>query len=208
MSEITAILPQKRDKERCSIYIDGQFYCGLTLETVVKNRLKAGQAVELSALDVMQFESEKTTALDKALKRISVSMKTEKEVVDYLRGKGYVDGVIDYVVEKMKSYGFIDDEEYARQYVRSASKNKGRRLIELELQRKGVQSSVAAETVDRIENEEDSALRILQKYMRGKESDEKTLYKAFRYLIGKGFEYDTAKSALSAYGERDEDRTF
>lgn len=205
MSEITAILPQKRDKERCSVYVDGQFYCGLTLETAVKNRLKQGQAIDVAELDRMQFESEKVTALDKALKHISVSMKTEKGIVSYLRKKGYVDGVIDYVVEKMKSYGFINDEEYARLYVQSASKGKGRHLIAMELQKNGIHGSVAEEAVERIENEDEVALKVLQKYMRGKTPDQKTLYKAFRYLIGKGFEYDTVKGAISAYGETDED---
>ena len=29
MSDITAITPQVKDKERCNIYVDGKFYCGL-----------------------------------------------------------------------------------------------------------------------------------------------------------------------------------
>ena len=41
--------------------------------------------------------------------------------------------------------------------------------------------------------------------MRGRTADRETLYKAFRYLLGKGFEYDTAKSALTAWGGSDEE---
>lgn len=36
LSEITAITPQVKDKTRCNIFIDGRFYCGLTLEAAVK----------------------------------------------------------------------------------------------------------------------------------------------------------------------------
>ena len=32
MSEITSIEPQVKDKRRCSIFIDGRFYCGMKLE--------------------------------------------------------------------------------------------------------------------------------------------------------------------------------
>ena len=31
MSEITSVETQKKDKTRCSIYIDGAFYCGIKL---------------------------------------------------------------------------------------------------------------------------------------------------------------------------------
>jgi regulatory protein len=205
MSEITAILPQKKDKERCSIYIDGQFYCGMALETVILNRLKAGQSVELARLDELQFESEKTTALDKALKHLSASMKTQKEITDFLKRKGYVESVIDYVIEKLQSYGFVDDSEYARQYVQSAEKNKGKKLVSLELQRKGVAADEAERAVGNMQGESEAAWRVLSKYMRGKEITRETLYKALRYLIGKGFDYDTAKEAISRLGDTDED---
>ena len=206
MSEITGILPQKKDATRCNIYLNGSFYCGMKLEVVIKNRLKVGQDVELSYLDALQLESEKATALDKAMTHLSSSMKTRRQVSDFLRKKGYVDAVVEYVLEKLEGYGFVDDGEYARQYVGSASKTKGRRLIALELQKKGVPADEAQAAVENIQGEEDAALKILQKYMRGRTADRETLYKAFRYLLGKGFEYDTAKSALTAWrGSNEED---
>lgn len=201
MGEITAILPQKKDKKRCSIYVDGQFCCGLNLETAVKNRLKAGMKIDAAELEKLQFESEKTTAFDRALTHLSASMKSEKEMSDYLKKKGYLPAVIDYVLEKLRDYSFVDDEEYARQYVKSASKNKGRRLIGLELQRKGVSEEAVQTAVDEIPDEDAAARRVLQKYMRSRTADKETLYKAFRYLLSKGFEYETARSALTAYGE-------
>lgn len=205
MSEITGILPQKKDATRCNIYLNGSFYCGMKLEVVIKNRLKVGQDVELSYLDALQLESEKATALDKAMTHLSSSMKTRRQVSDFLRKKGYVDAVVEYVLEKLEGYGFVDDEEYARQYAGSASKTKGRRLIALELQKKGLSADAAQAAVENIQGEEDAALKILQKYMRGRTADRETLYKAFRYLLGKGFEYDTAKSALTAWGGSDEE---
>ena len=205
MGEITAILPQKKDKTRCNIYLNGQFYCGMKLEVVMNNRLKCGAEVSPSYLDDLQLESEKMTALDKALNHLSSSMKTRKQITDFLKKKGYLNGIIEYVLEKLESYGYIDDAEYARQYTNSAGKTKGRRLIALELQKKGVSAEQAYQAVENIQGEEQSALKILQKYMKNKPSDRETLYKAFRYLIGKGFEYDTVKSALQAFGEIDED---
>ena len=208
MSVITAIEEQKKDKNRVSLYIDGQFYCGMALETILQNRIKVGQVVDRVELDQLQFESEKSSALDKALKHLSSAMKTEKETSDFLRRKGYVEPVIEYVLQKLRSYGFVDDEEYARQYVSFAGKNKGKRLVGAELQRKGVAADVAERIVERMEGQDEAAFAILQKYLRAKEITRENLYKATRYLLGKGFDYDTVKSAVCKFGDTDEDNTF
>ena len=46
---------------------------------------------------------------------------------------------------------------------------------------------------------------VLEKYLRSKEPTRENLSKAFRYLMSKGFDYDVAKRALTAYGELDEE---
>ncbi|MDE7305894.1 MAG: recombination regulator RecX, partial [Clostridia bacterium] len=66
MSEITSIEPQKKDKERCNVYVDGRFYCGIKLEVAIKFHLKAGMQIEKSRLDEIQLETEKSQAMDKA----------------------------------------------------------------------------------------------------------------------------------------------
>ena len=207
MNEITGILPQTKDKSRCNIYLDGRFCCGLTLETVIKNRLKVGCIVSEERLAEMQLDSEKNTAFDKALTHLSATRKTEKQIRTYLSGKGYLPAVVDYVLEKLRSYNFVNDEEYAEVYVEQAVKRKGGRMIRAELRGKGVTDEaidVALSTVDE-ETEVATATGILQKYMRGKTVDKESLQKAYRYLMSKGFSYDVAKSALSAFGDCDDD---
>lgn len=206
MNEITGILPQVKDKTRCNIYLDGRFCCGLTLESVVKNRLKVGRIITEDELAEIQLESEKNTAFDKALTHLSATRKTEQQMRKYLAEKGYLSGVIEYVLEKLRSYNFVNDGEYAEAYVEQAVKKKGERMIRMELRGKGVSDEkidAALSAVDE-ETEIQTATGILQKYMRGKTADKETLQKAYRYLMGKGFGYDVAKSALSAFGEVDE----
>lgn len=207
MNEITAITPQVKDKTRCNVYVDGRFCCGLTLEATMKYRLKVGQVVSEERLAEIQLESEKNTAFDKALTHLSATRKTEKQVRTYLGGKGYLPAVVDHVVEKLRSYNFLNDGEYAEAYVESAAKRKGGRLIRMELRGKGVSDSEIDLALDALDEttEVQTATAILQKYMRGKTADKETLQKAYRYLMGKGFDYDVAKSALTAFGDREED---
>lgn len=207
LNEITAITPQVKDKTRCNIYIDGRFCCGLTLETVVKNRLKVGKIVSEQALAEMQMESEKNTALNKALGFLSATRKTEREVRSYLMKKGYLPEVANYVVGKLREYSFINDEEYAEAYTESAAKRKGGRRIRMELKGKGLSDEAIEGALTGLdpERELETAKAILEKYMRGKSPDKESLQKAYRYLLGKGFDYETAKAAIAAYGEIDEE---
>lgn len=207
MNEITSITPQMKDKTRCNIYVDGRFCCGLTLEATVRNRLKVGQIVSPERLAEIQLESEKNTAFDKALTHLSATRKTEKQIREYLSGKGYLPAVVEYAVEKLRSYNFLNDGEYAEAYVEFSAKRKGSRLIKMELRSKGISEKEIEGALDSLsgETELESAKAILEKYMRGKTVDKQTLQKAYRYLMGKGFDYEVAKEALSALGACEEE---
>lgn len=195
--EITAITPQKHDAARCNIEVDGRFFCGMQLLTVMEHRLKVGSIVTEEELSQLQLAGERQTALDKALTHISASMKTERDIRDFLRRKGYLQDVADYVVGKMKGYGYLDDEAYARAYAESAGKRKGGRLIRMELKRKGVSDQAIAAALSEGVDEGAAAKAALEKYLRGKKPDEKTLRKAYAHLMSRGFDYDTARSALA-----------
>lgn len=193
--EITSIEPQKKDKNRCNVYIDGRFYCGLTLQAALKYRLKAGMHVEKPFLDEIQLETDKNTALDKALTHISSSMKTEKQIADFLSKKGYTEPVCEYVLERMRYYNFIDDYAYCKAYISGVS-GRGKRLLEADLLKRGAKREAIERALSEVEEDGGEARAVAQKYLRGKERTKENLYKAFRYLISRGFGYDTAKEAV------------
>lgn len=196
MSLITAITPQIKDKGRVNIFIDGKFCCGMQLETVVKNRLKAGCEITSSDLAVMQLESEKSVALDKAMGFISSSVKTEKGVYDYLVKKGYTEPVSAYCVEKLVDYGYLDDANYVKAYFGKYSKTKGVRLITMELKAKGIREDKIKAEAENYIDESESAKKVADKYLKGKVRDFKNVQKAYKYLLSKGFSYETAKEAV------------
>jgi regulatory protein len=207
VNEITSILPQVKDKKRCNIYVDGRFCCGLTLEATVKNRLKVGMVITPERLSQIQLESEKNTAMDKALHFISATRKTQEQVKTYLQGKGYLPAVIEYVLEKLKGYDFLNDAEYAKDYVSFSAGRKGAKLIKLQLRAKGLSGEDIDGAMATLEPkmQEDAAKSILEKYMRHKTADRETLAKAFKYLLSKGFDYDVARGALGTLGDVEEE---
>ena len=204
MAEITSIEPQKKDAKRCNVYVDGRFYCGIKLEVAVKYHLKTGMHIETSTLDEIQLETEKSQALDKAMTHLSATMKTRKQMTDFLAKHGYTEAVQAYVIERLEYYDFIDDYAYCRSYVNSVT-GKGKRALEADLIKRGADRKAIEEVLEEVEEDDSEAAKILEKYMRGKEFTKENLYKGFKYLLSKGFGYDTAKSALSKLGGGDED---
>lgn len=202
MSEITCIEPQKKDKTRCNVYVDGRFYCGIKLEVAIKFHLKAGMPIERARLDEIQLETEKSQALDKAMTHLSASMKTKKQMRDFLAKKGYTDGVTDYVLERLEYHGLVDDAAYCRAYVQSV-KGKGKRALENDLRRRGIESKVIESVLGEVTESADEAFSLLKKYLRGKEWNRETVYKGFKYLLSKGYDYETAKEATERLGDDD-----
>lgn len=200
MSKITSIEQQKKDKTRCSVYIDGAFYCGLKIEVAIKYRLKAGMEIERSELDEIQLANEKIQATERAMNHLSATLKTRRQMSDFLASKGYTQAVIDYVIDKLEGYGYIDDYAYCRAYVASVS-GKGKTAIRAALLKRGADRDAIDEALSEVEEDEDEVMAVVRKYMRGKEYSRENINKAIRHLISRGYSYDVAKSAASKLGE-------
>ncbi len=207
MKVITDIKPQQKTPTRCNIYLNNNFYCGLELETVMKFRLKVGQEIEADKLDEIQCDSERLKATEKALNFLSNRAKTKKQVKEYLQKKGYTEKTVSAVMEKLIEYKYVSDENYAEDYVRVYSSKKGKRLIAMELKQRGVLEDDMRLALDSIENEEESALKIAEKYIKNKEKSKENLLKCYKYLISKGFDYDLAKQTVERI-KTDEDDLF
>ena len=138
---------------------------------------------------------------------LSNRAKTKKQVKEYLQKKGYTEKTVSAVMEKLIEYKYVSDENYAEDYVRVYSSKKGKRLIAMELKQRGVLEDDMRLALDSIENEEESALKIAEKYIKNKEKSRENLLKCYKYLISKGFDYDLAKQTVERI-KTDEDDLF
>ena len=197
MGKITAVTPQLKDDKRVNVYIDGSFACGLSLETAVKNKLKAGVEIDGERLREIEFDSEKTTAMEKTSSFISGTMKTEREVALFLTRKGYSEAVVSFILEKFKGYGYIDDKAYAASYVKSYAA----KLLKIELSRRGVSAEDIAEALGNAVRDEGAIDALAAKFMRGRERSPKEVSRLYRHLLGKGFSYEEAERAAAPYKE-------
>lgn len=202
MPIITDITFQVKNKKRCNLFIDNEFYCALSYETVLKNYLKKSLEIEKEKLEIIVKENEKQEALNRAITYISKNLKTKRQVKDYLIGKGYSEEIAWYCIDKLKEYDYINDVEYSKRYIESTSKNQGSRLVEYKLMMKGVKKEdIQNAYLETDINANENAKSVASKYLKNKELTKENIAKAYRYLIGKGFSYEQANYALSEFRE-------
>jgi len=179
------------------LYLDDNFNCGISLEAVVKYKIKVGQEISQEYLDFLINQSECELATNKAVKYISKCQKTNSEVYKYLLSKGFDEEVINKVIDKLKEYNFVDDESYSKNYIKFKNKNNGSRKIEMELKHKGVPENIVKQSIEEYANDRQSVLTVAQKYTKNKPKDLKTKQKTYRYLISKGYESNDCVYALN-----------
>lgn len=199
MPAIVAIEQIKGNRKKFEIKLFGDEHAYyLTEETIIKNHLKLG--VEVSDEQMVQLitESDTTEGFARALKMLERTMKTEQEMVQFLHSKKFCAKAIENILEKLKEYAFVKDENYAELYVSYASKHKGKRMVAYELQRKGVHRTVIDNALASITSELETATLVANKYIKNKEHSKENAAKLFRHLLSKGFDMDTVKQVVSA----------
>lgn len=203
---ITEIKKQTRNNGRFNIYLDYNYYCALSAETIVKNGLKTGMEIEKDTLDVLQLDSEKTTALEKLVKYMGTRLRTEKQLQDYLKGKGYAEKTVEYCMEKLKEYNFINDSQYVTSYIETNKRRKGKTLLKQELKQKGISEKLLDESFEGYETDEEVLETLAQKYLKNKELNRDNFNKVYRHLFSKGFESDDILRVIKRIFKDDESR--
>lgn len=132
--------------------------------------------------------------------------RTELEIRRKLKDGCYPQEAIDYAVEFLKRYRFVDDQNYGRNYIRTYGGRKSRRQMEFELKGKGLGREEIDLLMEECQiSEEEQIYRFLKKkgYQKDK-TEPKERAKLAAALARKGFSYDAICSVM----EREPDSGF
>ena len=134
------------------------------------------------------------SALEKAMRLLTVRALSEAELTKKLRDAGFPAEEVDKAVEVCRKHRYVDDSMLAEDYTNLLRmRNTGSRLIKQKLIRRGLGSEIIDQQLpeDSSESaEREAALRALDYKWRllSRETDlRKKREKTFRYLAGRGF---------------------
>lgn len=121
--------------------------------------------------------------------------KSKKGYKDKLYEKGFSPSVIAEAIATAEQKRFINDDNFAENYILSNKDKKGIIRIKSELIIKGVPPDIIEKYLDI--NQDDAAYKIANKYLINKEIDYNTIGKLYRHMLSKGFSYDVVSSTLN-----------
>lgn len=117
--------------------------------------------------------------------------RTESQLWEKLLDAGFDENVTAQAVEYVKSFGYINDERYVRNYIEYRQEQKSRRQIEQELHyRKGVSSALIQKIYEETEPADEKAIirrLLLKKKYDPSKQDERQRQKMIASFARKGF---------------------
>jgi regulatory protein len=221
--KITSIEPQKKKRDRYSIFLDGQFWLGVSVDTLHDLSLTAD--VELTEAEKKSLELEIRTLemLQKAYHYLGYRDRSEKEMENKLRTtlllneklpREDAEIIIAEVMERLKKRNLVDDEDLANLLVEQAQARKYSRMHARQyLVQKGIKAelaNIALEENYSSETEVEIAAKLAVErfaYYQRMGKDEKTAWDKVKQLMGqKGFSWSVIKEATAvAPVEEEED---
>lgn len=188
-------IEQLNQKKR-KIYIDGEFSFLLYSNEIRRYRLAEGEPIETSIYEELEKVVIKRAKL-KVMDLLKRSDKTESELRMKLKQGYFPSEAIEVAIEYVKSYGYLNDERYASNYIRMKKNSKSKNAIIYELSLKGIPKEVIdlyMEEEFSYEDEEEAIKKLI--YKKTKNPEELTIEKKQKIIASicrKGFSYEKVK---------------
>lgn len=178
MPVIKKISVQKNNQERYNIFFETngreQYAFSVSEDVLIKYNLTKGK--DLSELEMQEifYNEDIQKAYSHSLNYLSFRMRSEKEIMDYLKGKDYPKEVITEAIYKLKQRKYINDKEFAESFVKTQmnTSDKGPVVIERSLVEKGVAKNTIDEALSLYSQELqlEKAIKLCHKFVNQKKS--------------------------------------
>lgn len=197
--KITDIKQQVRRQERYSVYVDDKYVFSLSESALLDQKIRIGLEVSTEQLQSYKDASKFDKAYNLVLGYVARRPRSEWELRDYFRRKEIDPEAGEAILTRLKDFGYVNDEAFARSWVenRRLLKPISRRRLTQELRQKHVPDDVIRVVLEEDETSDKDTLRQLVARKR-KQSRYQDDTKLMQYLARQGYGYDDIKSALYA----------
>ncbi|MDT3696533.1 MAG: regulatory protein RecX [Ignavibacterium sp.] len=196
---------RKKDDENVVIKFDDSQQLIISVDTLFKSGLKKDDEISEDRFAFLIESNISYYIKKKALSFLARRAHTEKELFLKLKAKSYDEGLIKSVIKELRNLSFIDDREFAVQFVNEKSfRNKwGRLKIKSALISRGINHKIidqvlSASRLKELESQQINELAV-KKYsiLKKRETDEKKIFqKLISFLLSKGYDYDSASNTV------------
>ncbi|MCG8373950.1 MAG: RecX family transcriptional regulator [Balneolales bacterium] len=201
--KISKITSQKKSTTRFSLFIDDEFLIGVSDSTITRFDLKPGQLLIADSFEQIIAFEHKWKIKEYLLDLLSRRDHARHELRIKATKKGYSKDDITSILEELTAKGYINNKAFAKKFASDKFhfNNWGRKKIEIELLKKGLEVHEIEEALDQFgkEESEDKVLLLISKNRaRFRRVDiEKRKKKIFDFLLRKGYDSESILKVLN-----------
>ncbi len=204
IGKITEVKSQIKSKERVSIFIDGAYRFSVHMDVLIDYGLSVGSEITEELLEQIQSKDELKKAYAKGIDIVSRRLHTEKEIRDKLKLKEYAPLTIEKTIEKLKEYGYVDDEVFLEHYLSFKGGTQGPRKLKYDLIKKGVAEYLIDQALEGLKDDEYNTCLEIATGKLSSMSETLEMSKKYSRLAGflqrKGYGFGVVKEVLRDLG--------
>ncbi|HMB97519.1 MAG TPA: RecX family transcriptional regulator [Balneolaceae bacterium] len=201
--KISGITPQKKNKNRYSLFSEEQFICGVSADTLLKFNIQSGKELTPRLYTKIVHEEELQKIKSYLLNLLSRRDHSAGELKLKAAKKGFDRSLTGQIIDELQESNYVNDQKFADVYAREKSRlNKwGPQKIKSELYKKEIKSCYIEDAIKKLNESLDQRQICVDLVSKRKKTflREKDLYKRkqkiFAYLNRKGFSTQTIISA-------------
>lgn len=173
------------------VYIDGVYAFTLYKKELSGCRIAVGQKIEEETCRDIRENIVGRRAKLRAMHLLNDMGRTQQQLCKKLEQDGYPEDIIKEAVAYVKSFGYVDDENYARVFIEGRKNKKSRKEMSFALMQKGIDREVIERVFEEYYEEDDERNAVKEilkkKHYDPEKTGRKEKQKIFGYLTRKGF---------------------
>ena len=192
------------------IYVEPEYEEGIYLYPgeIKKQKLKDGDIVSAETFQMLRQEYAVPRAKKRALGILVKKDCTEKELRDKLVASLNDSQSVAEALVFVREHGYVDDENYAKEYLYYKKGRKSYRQIRMELLRKGIAGQILDEVFEKAgsQKEEDIKPQVMKYIRKFPELDTVAVQKTCAYFYRKGYSAGMIRKILENMDAGPEER--
>ncbi|MGN1167693.1 MAG: regulatory protein RecX [Lachnospiraceae bacterium] len=185
---------------RFKVYIDEKFAFVLYKGELSRYHVAVGEKIEKEIYDKIYKEVILKRAKLRALHLLNAMGRTESQLRQKLKQDHYPDEITEEAIAYVKSFGYINDDAYARNFIECRKERKSKKELYAQMIQKGLDKEVIDRAFEESYGREDAKeaiTEILRKKKYDPETaDRKETRKILGFLTRKGFGYDDIRQVI------------
>jgi len=187
-------------KTKFEVYLDEQFAFVLYRGELSRYQIEKGKDLSQTLIDTIKTEVLLKRAKLRAMHILKAMDRTEEQFRIKLRQGLYPEDVINEALQYVKSFGYIEDKEYAIRYIKNRQDRKSKKELYYALCEKGISREYIDNAMEScyMETDELNAIRriIEKKGFSVEESTDVEKKKIYEHLLRKGFRREDIRQVI------------